>query len=782
VPEFLNLCNLQSVPFQATYHTLTCDSTLDVICSNCSELLIAFGQTPACGFSAHDLIFATFDLSVPRNSKQTKTFRNFSKINADNLLLDVDNAPWAEVYNEQNMDCKLEKFNSILNSLMDKHAPVQTMTFKQDSAPWMNKDIRSLLTKRNRLRKKFNRTKCTIALQNFRTVRNRVKQLIRSAKMKYFYSRFEAGKDSRSLWATVRSLNIKSAPQLIDPVVNVNELNAHYASVSTVRNAQLINDTIQDYESRPQHELKTGDKFHFKYVLPGDILEAINSIKSKATGVDNIPVTFLKLCIPALLPVLDHIFNFSLQNGIFPSMWKLANILPIPKCKNPKESKDYRPVSILCVLGKILEKLVHKQVSEFLSENNLYAENQSGFRKGYSTKTALLKVIDDVRAAIDKRLLTLLVLLDLSKAFDCVHHDLLLCKLKHLGFSESAIKWFKSYLGSRRHRVFVSDSQFSEWADIMTGVPQGSVLGPLLFLIYLFDLPKVLKSCFYLMYADDIQLYIHFPIGDFNTYLALLICDIVNAINLFESHNLVLNVAKTMAIILGTQRYLTLLESAPVPPLNINGYIVPYSSSVNNLGVLFDQTLSWTNYCTSLAQKIFAILAQLRRMFSFIPPNVRRILIMTLVMPHLDYASLLLTDITDCNNLKLQKLQNACVRFITGASRFEHISPYYEQLGLLKLDKRRIIGVAIMIFKIMTTGTPSYLRDKYAFIAASSTRSSEHKLVIPNHRTEKYHLSFLVQSSKLWNELKLFELAGRSVNFVKLYVERYLSSNNVMLR
>ena len=124
----------------------------------------------------------------------------------------------------------------------------------------------------------------------------------------------------------------------------------------------------------------------------------------------------------------------------------------------------------------------------------------------------------------------MLVLLDLSKAFDCVHHDLLLCKLIHLGFSESAVKWFQSYLDSRRHRVFVSNDQVSEWADIMTGVPQGSVLGPLLFLIYLFDLPKVFKSCFYLTYADDVQLYINFPIGEFKTYLDLLICDIVNTI------------------------------------------------------------------------------------------------------------------------------------------------------------------------------------------------------------------------------------------------------------
>ena len=159
------------------------------------------------------------------------------------------------------------------------------------------------------------------------------------------------------------------------------------------------------------------------------------------------------------------------------------------RSKIRKRAKTIRPVSILCVLGKVLEKLVHSQVSEFLSENGLFAENQSGFRKGYSTFTALIRVVDDIREAIDKRLLTLLVLLDLSKAFDCVHHGLLCAKMKQLGFSDSVINWFSSYLTDRCQRVFMSHDQKSRWASIITGVPQGSVLGQLLFLIYLFDLP-----------------------------------------------------------------------------------------------------------------------------------------------------------------------------------------------------------------------------------------------------------------------------------------------------
>jgi len=770
---------LSCIPFEATFHTKTCDSVLDVICSNCPEKLLTFGQTPASGFSEHDLIFACFDLLTPRFSKQTITYRNFTNINVENLLTDLEEVEWREVYNEKDIDGKVEKFNVILNALMEKHAPIKSKKCKQTSAPWVNNDIRKLCRKRNRLRKRYITKKRPEDLVKFRSVRNRVKQMIRSAKTRYFYAKFQEANDSKALWNTIRSLNVsKSSNKLSDPIINVDELNKHYASVSSVRNERLINSTIIQYGEKIQNEHKT-EKFYFKYVLPDLIIKAIYSIKSQAVGVDGINIVFVKMCLPALLPVFDHLFNFSLQNGCFPSIWKQANIIPIPKVKDPKVCKDYRPVSILCLLGKVLEKIVHIQVTEYLNDHDLYASNQSGYRKGHSTITALLKVTDDIREAIDKRLLSFLVLLDLSKAFDCVHHDLLCAKLKYLGFSDSAVTWFNSYLSYRCHRVYVSPNKISEWAEIATGVPQGSVLGPLLFLIYLFDLPEVLESCSYVMYADDIQLYLHFSLSNFTSYLYKLIRDIERVICFCEQHNLLLNVSKTQAIILGTQRFLSMLTGMSLPSLTVNNCVIPFKTSANNLGVIFDTTLSWSEQCTLTAQKVLGILAQLRRSFSFIPPNIRRILIMSLVMPHLDYASVLFTDITDCNNLKLQRLQNACVRFITGASRYEHITPYYTDLGLMKLDQRRIVLIAVLVYKIITTRTPFYLFEKYQFTSSTNmcaTRSSKLRLQIPVHRTEKFHLSFFVQSSTIWNELRLFEHVGKSFHCFKSIVERKLQS------
>ncbi|KAK3909441.1 RNA-directed DNA polymerase from mobile element jockey [Frankliniella fusca] len=343
VPEMLNLCNLQAVPHQATYHTSNCNSILDVISSNCPEQLLTYGQTPAAGFSAHDCIFAIFDLSVPSHVKQKITFRNFKRICVESLLVDVEQAPWSQVYKESSIDNKVNEFNMILEGLMDQHAPEQNKLMKENYAPWMSNDIRRLLKERDKLRRKYNSTKCPVDFEKFRTVRNKVKQNIRNAKTKYYYDKFSEGKDSRSLWNAIRSLNIgKTTSPISDLTVNVNKLNEHYASVSTVRSEAIINETILNYgrKGKPANI----EKFYFKYVSPQDIIKAILSVKSNAIGTDGVSIKFVVLCLPALLPVLDHLFNFSLQHGIFPSKWKDANITPIPKLKNPVQCKDYRPL------------------------------------------------------------------------------------------------------------------------------------------------------------------------------------------------------------------------------------------------------------------------------------------------------------------------------------------------------------------------------------------------------------------------------------------------------
>ncbi|KAI8480722.1 hypothetical protein Bbelb_415600 [Branchiostoma belcheri] len=245
----------------------------------------------------------------------------------------------------------------------------------------------------------------------------------------------------------------------------------------------------------------------FEAVDESTVLSELLRLKAKkATGLDKIPSKLLKDSAPVIVKPLTHIFNLSLATGEVPSDWKTAQITPIYKSGNRTNVANYRPVSVLSVTSKVMEKLVAKQVSCYMSKNNLLTVYQSGFRRHHSTATAVLKIVEDIRSASNSRQVTVALFLDLRKAFDTVNHAILLGKLQKLGFDGEVTKWFTSYLSGRLQCTNLQ-GQTSEKAEVTCGVPQGSVLGPLLFCLYVNDFPRVLEKCKIHMYADDTVLY-----------------------------------------------------------------------------------------------------------------------------------------------------------------------------------------------------------------------------------------------------------------------------------
>lgn len=219
-----------------------------------------------------------------------------------------------------------------------------------------------------------------------------------------------------------------------------------------------------------------------------DIEKAIKLSTSKSSGPDELSSTIIELAFPVISFPLLHLYNFSIRSCTYPAIWKDALILPIPKCPNPKEVSHYRPIALTCFLSKILEKIVARRMVNFLELFEKLDFLQSGFRWGMSTATALLKLIDDVKRAIDSKKVTALVLFDYTKAFDMVDHTILLQKLSGLGFSESTCSWIKSYLTGRRQCVLGDSGTRSDWTPVTRGVPQGTIFGPLFFICYAHDL------------------------------------------------------------------------------------------------------------------------------------------------------------------------------------------------------------------------------------------------------------------------------------------------------
>ena len=249
-------------------------------------------------------------------------------------------------------------------------------------------DIIKLRKCRDKARKKYLKSNHVEHYENFRNLRHKVKQQIRNDNVRYFHSIFDGNPNPKKMWSTIRSLGISNNAirNVKEYPVSADSLNEHYLNVSSVDDENLARTTLKGYEDLPECEREL---FHFKYVTPEEIRTAINSITSSAVGVDGIPVSFLKLMLDEILVVLVHIFNHCLQSGVFPSIWKSANIIPLPKGPNPTVCKDFRPVSILCALSKALEKVIHSQVCDYITSNRLINKFQSGFRKGHSTTTVL---------------------------------------------------------------------------------------------------------------------------------------------------------------------------------------------------------------------------------------------------------------------------------------------------------------------------------------------------------------------------------------------------------
>ena len=310
-----------------------------------------------------------------------------------------------------------------------------------------------------------------------------------------------------------------------------------------------------------------------------------------------VSVRVLKDSLPAILPAITTIMNNSFNTKTFARLWKIAEVTPVPKSGDSEEPCNHRPISLLPVLSKVSEGLAHRQFADFLSANKKLAKTQSGNRKLHSTETALLCVTDDLLRAMDDKKVSVIVLLDMSKAFDSVRHDILLQKLHELGISSPSLDWFHSYLTDRYQRVRIHDS-VSELLPLKYGVPQGSILGPALFSIYVNELLSVPEHCKSACYVDDSKLYLSFPSSNINTAIANLNEDLNNICSWCCRNSLLINPDKTKVLFIGVPQLLRRLPTVPVSMLGIE--ITPVAVA-KDLGIYIDQSLTYNDHVTKTA-------------------------------------------------------------------------------------------------------------------------------------------------------------------------------------
>lgn len=486
-------------------------------------------------------------------------------------------------------------------------------------------------------------------------------------------------------------------------------------------------------------------------------------------------------CLDILAPPITKIVNTSLIKGEVPASWKEAIVNPI--LKKPDATNDFsnlRPISNLSFVSKLTEKVVHKNLHNHLTANNLYPEVQSAYRKYHSTEMALLKVHNEILLNMNKQHVTLLLLLDLSAAFDTVDHPILIEQLRQFGVKDNALSWFISYLTNRSQHVVVGDCQSRKF-HVKFGVPQGSSLGPLLFIIYSSDLFKII-TCHLpdvIIFADDTQIWISFkPDSELShvSAVATLVKCVKDIKDWMDKKKLKMNDGKSEIVLIGTRQQLQKINQSPIC---IGSSLVTPVEAVKDLGTWLDNHMSYKIQVTKTCSVGYFHLRNIKRIRKYLSTDTTAILVHALVTSKLDYCNCLLYGLPDSLLSKLQKLQNTAARLITNKNRFCHITPVLHDLHWLPVKYRIYYKVLLITFKALHNQVPNYIKELISVKKQSSysLRSNQAPLLsVPLGRSAKTlgDRSFAQASPTLWNSLPSYLRNIKSLGSFKSQLKTFL--------
>ena len=781
---FLDLLNnnqlQQYVPLIPTHED---GGTLDLVITNKNfgTRLGTFDVIKSRTTSDHFLVLFEVDISDNSLKDEGKflNYRNFKSIDIECFKEDILNSDLRNFEDSLSVDEAVLLYDSVLTKLIDKHSPVIRKKLIKKATPWLDVELRTLRRKRRaaerawrsgkggrldyiRIRDEFTRLefikRCKHHKESLRTS---------SGDTKTLYKKLHRllGSDSQDLPKHQNSTRLSE--EFKDHFAEkVNKIRRDISDGDGARCAEKVIDETND----PAINCKIDD---LTTITAEDLKDLVCKMSNKFCCLDPIPTFLLKQCISELTPILLHIINTSLTTGMFPSGMKKAVIKPTLKKDNidADNLNNYRPVSNLPTVSKLLEKVVLNQLNDYLTSNNLHCPVQSGYRPHHSCETLLVRMADDINKEIEEGNIVIVVLLDLSAAFDTIDHNILLDKLlKDYGICGKALHWVKSYLHGRSFCVKIDDTM-SSLLELLFGVPQGSLLGPILFILYIKALQKI-ASKYGLdiqLYADDSQLYISFcpSQADDITAVKSRINNCLAEIKSWMILNFMkLNESKTELLVLGKTRVLKECNlDVRIQFGNMN--IMPTECKGDNwksLGIRFDESLSMERQINSVKKKCSWTMMNLRTIGHYLDEGVKIMLVKQLVIAKLDYCNSLYTNLPKTRLNKLRSILNGAVRYIYNIKdRTENLIPYYKKAHILPIDQRIVFKVCLLAHKVVYGLCPTYLSslvERDMAVSSIYTRAKPQgdclRLKVPKmSRTKLGERRFSNYAPTYWNALPL---------------------------
>lgn len=683
----------------------TSKTLIDNIFSNSSAEVVNSGIITY-DISDHFPIFHCFDINITSNnhmaSKSLTYFRPISPNKLTNFITLMSHETWESLYDDKNPESTYSTFIRIFTQHYYNCFP-RMLYKKRKMKSWCSSGIINSCSTKQKLYKRFIRNSTNDNRETYIRFRNRLNSVIRSAK-RLHYSSLLQGTDTKDYWSTLNSIikpnskNVHSMPSSIsyndniisDPNTICSIFNDYFATIGANLSSSInMGPThFSDYLPDPNPH-----SFYMNPVTVDEISLCILNLKDSSPGHDEISAKVVKSVLPYIVKPLTHIFNCSLLNGIIPSPLKTARVSPIFKNNDKQCIGNYRPISVLPCFSKILERIVYNRLYSFLVKHNALYKHQYGFLPGKSTSHAIIHLTDMIVNSFENNELSCGVFLDLSKAFDTLDHDIIISKLSCYGIRGMALDWFKNYLSDRNQ--YVSNSNFkSSLKHITTGVPQGSILGPLLFILYINDLPNCSSLCSFTLYADDTSL-IYSGI-DINSIISDINTDMPNIINWFTCNKLHLNSKKTVSIMFHHRQKSLILNDNGV---KIGSHLVPFSNKTKFLGVIIDQNISWTSHIDYICEKASKSIGILYKIKDYIPKRCLISIYNALILPFFSYGTIIWGFTFPTHVSRIHILQKRALRIICNEPYMSPSMPLFKNCNTLTIFDIAYFQVAVFMFQ-----------------------------------------------------------------------------------